>query len=153
MESIEGFHTFLLVIITVVALFVLALLAICNLRFNSKSNPDPSRTAHNTVLEVAWTVIPVIILVVIAIPSFRLLYFELEVPEVADGVIEIRRIAREPGYRTKIAVHSNDPRVDCVGACVGACGARSAEAGAEGAAVRAGGAAVRGAAGSDAASV
>ena len=50
--------------------------------------------------------------------------FELEVPEVAEGVIEIRRIAREPGYRTKIAVHSNDNRVDCVGACVGIRGTR-----------------------------
>ncbi len=50
--------------------------------------------------------------------------FELEVPEVNDGIIEIRRIAREPGYRTKIAVHSNDPRVDCVGACVGIRGTR-----------------------------
>ncbi|MBM3985447.1 MAG: transcription termination factor NusA [Planctomycetes bacterium] len=50
--------------------------------------------------------------------------FELEVPEVADGVIEIRRIAREPGYRTKIAVFSNDQRVDCVGACVGIRGTR-----------------------------
>ncbi|MCB9899520.1 MAG: transcription termination factor NusA [Planctomycetes bacterium] len=50
--------------------------------------------------------------------------FELEVPEVNDGVIEIKRIAREPGYRTKIAVHSNDPRVDCVGACVGIRGTR-----------------------------
>ena len=50
--------------------------------------------------------------------------FELEVPEVSDGVIEIRRIAREPGYRTKIAVVSNDPRVDCVGACVGIRGTR-----------------------------
>jgi len=50
--------------------------------------------------------------------------FELEVPEVAEGVIEIRRIAREPGYRTKIAVHSNDQRVDCVGACVGIRGTR-----------------------------
>jgi len=50
--------------------------------------------------------------------------FELEVPEVHDGIIEIRRIAREPGYRTKIAVHSNDPRVDCVGACVGIRGTR-----------------------------
>jgi N utilization substance protein A len=50
--------------------------------------------------------------------------FELEVPEVADAVIEIRRIAREPGYRTKIAVHSTDPRVDCVGACVGIRGTR-----------------------------
>ena len=81
MESIAGFHNFLLVIITVITLFVLALLTIVVFKFNSKSNKDPSRTSHHTMLEVAWTVIPVIILVVIAIPSFRLLYFQLEVPE------------------------------------------------------------------------
>ena len=50
--------------------------------------------------------------------------FELEVPEIADGVIMVRRIEREPGYRTKLAVHSNDPKVDCVGACVGVRGTR-----------------------------
>ena len=50
--------------------------------------------------------------------------FELEVPEIADGVIMVRRIEREPGYRTKLAVHSNDPKVDCVGACVGVRGSR-----------------------------
>jgi N utilization substance protein A len=50
--------------------------------------------------------------------------FELEVPEIADGVVEIRACAREPGHRTKIAVWSNDPNVDPVGACVGARGAR-----------------------------
>lgn len=50
--------------------------------------------------------------------------FELEVPEIADGIIEIRRIEREPGYRTKLAVHSSDPKVDCVGACVGVRGTR-----------------------------
>lgn len=50
--------------------------------------------------------------------------FELEVPEIADGVIMIRRIEREPGYRTKLAVHSSDPKVDCVGACVGVRGTR-----------------------------
>jgi cytochrome c oxidase subunit 2 len=81
MESIDGFHDFLLVITTLVTLFVLALLVIVMVRFNSKARTEPSRTSHNTLLEVAWTVIPVIILVVIAIPSFRLLYFELEVPE------------------------------------------------------------------------
>ncbi len=81
MESITGFHNFLLVLITLITLFVLALLGICIFKFNSRANPNPSRTSHNTVLEVAWTVIPVIILVVIAIPSFRLLYFQLEVPE------------------------------------------------------------------------
>jgi N utilization substance protein A len=50
--------------------------------------------------------------------------FELEVPEIADGILEIRRIVREPGYRTKIAVWSKDPKIDCVGACVGVRGAR-----------------------------
>ena len=50
--------------------------------------------------------------------------FELEVPEIADGIVEIRSCAREPGHRTKIAVWSNDPNVDPVGACVGASGAR-----------------------------
>ncbi len=50
--------------------------------------------------------------------------FELEVPEIAEGIIEIRRIEREPGYRTKLAVHSSDEKVDCVGACVGVRGTR-----------------------------
>lgn len=50
--------------------------------------------------------------------------FELEVPEIAEGIIEIRRIEREPGYRTKLAVHSSDDKVDCVGACVGVRGTR-----------------------------
>jgi N utilization substance protein A len=50
--------------------------------------------------------------------------FELEVPEIAEGIIEIRRIEREPGYRTKVAVHSSDEKVDCVGACVGVRGTR-----------------------------
>lgn len=81
MESITGFHNFLLVLIGLISLFVLALLAICIFRFSSRANPNPSRTSHNTMLEVAWTVIPVIILVIIAIPSFRLLYFQLDTPE------------------------------------------------------------------------
>ena len=50
--------------------------------------------------------------------------FELEVPEISEGIIEIRRIEREPGYRTKLAVHSSDEKVDCVGACVGVRGTR-----------------------------
>ena len=50
--------------------------------------------------------------------------FELEVPEIADGIIEIKHLAREPGYRTKIAVASYDPKIDCVGACVGVRGSR-----------------------------
>ncbi len=50
--------------------------------------------------------------------------FELEVPEIADGIIEIKRVVREPGYRTKMAVQTSDPKVDCIGACVGVRGSR-----------------------------
>ena len=57
-------------------------------------------------------------------PGLILRLFQLEVPEIADGVVEIRACAREPGHRTKIAVWSNDQNVDPVGACVGARGAR-----------------------------
>jgi cytochrome c oxidase subunit II len=80
MEWIEDFHRELLVIIIAVSLFVLALLVWIVLRYNQRRNPVPSKTAHNTLLEVAWTLIPVIILVIIAIPSFRLLYFEMDIP-------------------------------------------------------------------------
>jgi cytochrome c oxidase subunit 2 len=80
MEKIEDFHQELLVIITLVSLFVLALLAWIVVRYNTRRNPVPSKNAHNTILEVAWTIIPVIILVIIAIPSFKLLYYEAEIP-------------------------------------------------------------------------
>ncbi len=81
MENIEDFHRLLVYIITAISLFVLALLLWVMARYNQRSNPIPSKTHHNTLLEVAWTVIPVIILVVIAIPSFRLLYFEADIPK------------------------------------------------------------------------
>jgi len=80
MDWIEDFHRELLVIIVAVSLFVLALLGWIVIRYNQRRNPVPSKTAHNTLLEVAWTLIPVIILVIIAIPSFRLLYFEAGIP-------------------------------------------------------------------------
>jgi cytochrome c oxidase subunit 2 len=80
MERIEDFHKELLVIIVLVSVFVAALLLWIIVRYNQRRNPTPSKTAHNTLLEVAWTIIPVIILVIIAIPSFRLLYFEAEIP-------------------------------------------------------------------------
>src|SRR5687768_9777793 len=66
-EQIHSFNIFINIIITIITLFVLALLAICVIRFNEKSNPVPSRTTHNTMLEVVWSVAPVLILVVIAI--------------------------------------------------------------------------------------
>ena len=71
---IEWFHDMLLWIITLITIFVLALLIYTMVRFRASANPSPTRTAHNTLLEVAWTAIPVLILVVIAIPSFKLLY-------------------------------------------------------------------------------
>lgn len=87
MENIVWFHNFLLVIITVITLFVLALLVAVVMKFNARANPVPSRTTHNTLIEVAWTLIPVLILVAIAVPSFRLLFLELDVPK-ADLTIK-----------------------------------------------------------------
>ena len=81
MQDIEDFHRMLLYIITAISLFVLALLVWIVLRYNQRANPTPSKTHHNTLLEVVWTVIPVIILVVIAVPSFRLLYKEATIPK------------------------------------------------------------------------
>ena len=80
MDDITWFHNFLLWVITIITLFVLALLLIVIVKFNAKANPEPSKTTHNTLLEVAWTVIPVVILVVIAVPSFRILFFQLNTP-------------------------------------------------------------------------
>jgi cytochrome c oxidase subunit 2 len=80
MDDIIGFHNFVLWIISAITVFVLALLITVIVRFNARANPTPSRTTHNTLLEVAWTVIPVVILVVIAIPSFRILFVQLNTP-------------------------------------------------------------------------
>jgi cytochrome c oxidase subunit II len=80
MEQIIGFHDFLLYIITAITIFVLALLLVIIVKFNAKANPTPSRTTHNTMLEVAWTVVPVLILTIIAVPSFRLLFTQLDLP-------------------------------------------------------------------------
>jgi cytochrome c oxidase subunit 2 len=80
MDDIVWFHNFLLWIIAAITAFVLILLVVCIVKFNAKANPTPTRTTHNTLLEVAWTVIPVVILVVIAIPSFRMLFVQLNTP-------------------------------------------------------------------------
>jgi cytochrome c oxidase subunit 2 len=80
MDNIIWFHDFLLYIITAIAGFVLALLIIVMVRFNARANPAPSRTTHNTLIEIAWTIIPIMILMFIAVPSFKLLFFQLNVP-------------------------------------------------------------------------
>src|SRR6202040_1871665 len=87
MDNITWFHNFLFVLITLITLFVLALLAIIEVKFNAKANPVPSRTTHNTLIEVAWTLIPVLILVAIARPSFRRWFLELDIPK-ADLTIK-----------------------------------------------------------------
>lgn len=74
-ERLVEFHNFLLVICTVISVIVLALLIWCAIRYNAKANPVPSKNTHNTLLEIVWTAIPVIVLVIIAVPSYRLLYY------------------------------------------------------------------------------
>jgi cytochrome c oxidase subunit II len=81
MESVARMHSGLLVVITLITLFVTGLLVVAMLRFNARSNPVPSKTTHNTIIEVAWTIIPVLILVGIAVPSFRLLFEQLDLPK------------------------------------------------------------------------
>jgi len=80
MDNIVWFHDFLLWLITAITLFVLALLLYIFVRFNARSNPTPSKTTHNTLLEVAWTLVPVVILVAIAVPSFKLLFLQQTIP-------------------------------------------------------------------------
>ncbi len=80
MENIIGFHEFLLWIISAITLFVLILLVTVIVRFNARANPIPSRTTHNTFVEILWTVIPIAILAGVAVPSFKLLFLQLNVP-------------------------------------------------------------------------
>ena len=80
MTFITSFHNGLLVLITLICLFVLGLLIWVCVKYNANSNPVPSRTTHNTLVEVVWTVVPILILIGIAIPSFRLLYFQRDFP-------------------------------------------------------------------------
>ncbi|WP_421785793.1 cytochrome c oxidase subunit II [Hyphobacterium sp.] len=87
MESVVAFHTLVMWIISGITLVVLALLLWVMIRYNKRANPNPSKTSHNTLIEVIWTAVPVLILVVIAVPSFRLLYLQDEIPE-ADLTIK-----------------------------------------------------------------
>ena len=87
-EMATDLHDFLLIVITLISLFVLGLLVYVCLRFKESSNPKPTRTSHNTVIEILWTVIPVLILVVIAVPSFKLLYIQ-ETDKPFDMVVKV----------------------------------------------------------------
>lgn len=81
MEQMVDFHNLLLVLITAITVFVTVLLIWAMIRYNRRANPEPAKFHHNTTLEVLWTVVPILILVVIAIPSFRLLYAQHSYPE------------------------------------------------------------------------
>lgn len=96
-RDMSNFHTYLVWLIAAICLFVLALLIVVIVRFNERKNPVPSPTTHNTLLEVAWTIVPVLILVAIAIPSFRLLRQQLVVPP-ADVVVKATGYAWYWGY-------------------------------------------------------
>jgi cytochrome c oxidase subunit 2 len=87
MTMIPDFNNFLLILMTAISVFVLGLMLYVMVRFNARANPEPSTTTHNTLVEVVWTVVPIVILVVIAIPSFRLLYFQRDIPE-ADMTVK-----------------------------------------------------------------
>ena len=104
MEWIVEFHDQLLILITVLSIFVLGLLAYIIWKFNAKANPKPTRTTHNTTLEIAWTVIPTIILMLMAIPSVKLLYFS---DRVQDADMELEVIAHQWYWSYKYPDHGN----------------------------------------------
>ena len=80
MEEITSFHNLLLVLIIAITIFVTALMIYVMWRFSAKNNPEPTKTSHNTLLEVIWTAVPIMILVVISVPSLKLLYLEDKAP-------------------------------------------------------------------------
>ena len=92
MDRVESFHDLLLWIIILISVFVLVLLAYVCVRFRASGNASPSRRTHNTLLEIAWTAIPVLILVVIAVPSFKLLYYQDVVP---DAELTIKAVGHQ----------------------------------------------------------
>lgn len=87
-QQVHDFHNLVLVIITLIVIFVMGLLGWVMFRYNATANPVPSKNSHHTGLEVAWTIVPVLILLVIAIPSFRLLYGQYDAPK-ADVTIKV----------------------------------------------------------------
>ena len=92
MEQVASFHNLLLVIITAIVIFVAGLLLYVVFRYHETRNPKPSKTTHNTLIEVIWTAVPVIILVVIAIPSFKLLYFQ---DKAVNAEMTVKAIGRQ----------------------------------------------------------
>lgn len=80
-EQLHEFHNLLLVVIFGIVIFVIGLMAWVVFRYNEKANPEPSKFTHNTLVEVIWTIVPVMILIVIAIPSFKILFYQGRIPD------------------------------------------------------------------------
>jgi cytochrome c oxidase subunit 2 len=113
MDQVESFHNLLLVIITAISVFVLALLLYVMVRFRESRNPTPSKTSHNTLIEVLWTVVPIMILVVIAIPSFKLLYFA---DRTADAQMTVKAVGHQWYWSYEYPDNGNftfDSRITC----------------------------------------
>lgn len=104
MDRIDDFHDLLLVVATGISVFVLALLLYVMVRYRAGNNPVPSRSSHHTVIEVLWTVVPVLILMLIAIPSFRLLYYQDVAPK-AD--VTIKAIGKQWYWTYEYPDHGN----------------------------------------------
>ena len=105
-EKIVEFHNLLLWVISGISIFVLALMVYVMVRFRESANPTPSKTVHNTTIEVLWTVIPILILVFIAVPSFRLLYFADRAP--AEEVeMTIKAIGKQWYWSYEYPDHGN----------------------------------------------
>lgn len=103
-EEAHRFHDVLLVIIAAISVFVLALLIYVMVRFNAKAHPVPTKTSHNTLVEVLWTVIPVLILVGISIPSFKLMY---AADRIEDPEMTIKAIGNQWYWTYEYPDHGN----------------------------------------------
>lgn len=104
MEKVASFHSLLLWIIGLICVFVLALLVYVCVRFREDRNPVPSKRTHNTLLEVVWTAVPVLILVIMAVPSFKLLYFQEVQPQTE---MTIKAIGRQWYWSYEYPDHGN----------------------------------------------
>lgn len=104
LDRIINFHDLLLIVTAAITVFVLALLIYVIVRFRADKNPVPSRLSHNTVVEVLWTVVPVLVLVVIAFPSFRLLYYAETTP---DAELTIKAIGHQWYWSYEYPDHGN----------------------------------------------
>ena len=133
MQKITDFENMTFWIILVITVFVFVLLGIIVFKFNAKANPVPSKTSHNTAIEIAWTVIPILILVVITIPSFRILkeqlnfptadmtikvigsqwYWDVEYPDHNDIALTVVMLKdkNEDGSATRLDLKPNEPRL------------------------------------------